>query len=126
MDLERMTLELSRIRIKNLRLRTYIGCNDDEQRKRQDVVLNLRIDYDATAAARTDAVENALDYKAITKRIIALVEGNRFLLLEKLAHDILELVLDHDPAVRRVEVEADKPHALRFADSVSFTLAASR
>ncbi|KAF0279257.1 dihydroneopterin triphosphate 2'-epimerase [Spiribacter aquaticus] len=116
---------LSRIRVKDLRLRTFIGFNDEEQRKRQDVVVNLRIDYDALAAARGDVVDEALDYKTITKQIIAHIEDNRFLLLEKLVNDLVELIMAHT-AVQYAEVEVDKPHALRFADSVSLTMTAQR
>ena len=120
-----MRRPLSRIRIKDLRLRTFVGFNDEEQRKRQDVVVNIHIDYDALSAARGDTVDEALDYKTITKQVIAHVEDNRFLLLEKLVNDLVELVMGHG-AVRQTEVEVDKPHALRFADSVSLTMAASR
>jgi len=116
---------LSRIHIKDLRLRTFIGFNDEEQRKRQDVVVNIRIDYDALPAARGDAVAEALDYKTITKEVIAHVEDNRFLLLEKLVNDLVEIAMAHRPAVH-AEVEVDKPHALRFSDSVSLTMSASR
>ncbi len=113
------------IRIKNLRLRTYIGFNDDERRKRQDVVINVRFDYPGERAADSDDVEYAVNYRTITKQIIALVEGNNFLLLEKLAAEVLELVMQQ-PEIRFAEVEVDKPHALRFADSVSATLHAAR
>ncbi len=116
---------LSCIRVKDLRLRTFVGFNDEEQRKRQDVVVNLRIDYDALAAARGDVVDEALDYKTITKQIIAHIEDNRFLLLEKLVNDLVELIMAHG-AVQYAEVEVDKPHALRFADSVSLTMTARR
>lgn len=118
-------VESSRIRIKNLRLRTYVGLNDEEQQKRQDVVVNIHIDYDALRAATSDAPENALNYRTITKQVIELVEDNRFLLLEKMVHDITNLVLGHQ-AVDAVHVEVDKPHALRFADSVSLTMSATR
>ncbi|WP_018719190.1 dihydroneopterin triphosphate 2'-epimerase [Arhodomonas aquaeolei] len=120
-----MRHELSRIRIKDLRLRTFIGFNTEEQEKRQDVVVNVTIDYDALPAARSDDVDHALDYKGITKRIIAHVEDNRFLLLEKLVSDILDIAMA-PPEVRRAEVEVDKPHALRFSDSVSLAMAAHR
>lgn len=113
------------IRIKNLRLRTYIGFNDEEIDKRQDVVINVRFDYEATQAADSDDVEYAVNYKTVTKQIIALVEGQRFLLLEKLTADILELVMEN-PLVQCAEVQVDKPHALRFADSVSAMLSQQR
>lgn len=125
MALRDVTFDHSQIHIKNLRLRTYIGLNTDEQTKLQDVVIGIRVDYDARIAASQDAVEHALNYRAITKQVIALVENNRFLLLEKLVFDVLSLVLAFD-GVKRVAVEVDKPHALRFADSVSLTMAASR
>jgi D-erythro-7,8-dihydroneopterin triphosphate epimerase len=113
------------IRIKNLRLRTYIGFNDDEQQKRQDVVINVRFSYKADDAAESDDVRYAVNYRTITKEIIRMVEGGRFLLLERLAAEVLELVMSN-PDIRFAEVEVDKPHALRFSDSVSATVSASR
>ena len=113
------------IRVKNLRLRTYIGFNDDERRKRQDVVINIRFDYRADKASDSDDVRYAVNYRTITKKIIARVEGNNFLLLEKLAAEVLDLVMEA-PEVNYAQVEVDKPHALRFADSVSATLSRTR
>jgi len=113
------------IRIKNLRLRTYIGFNDDERRKRQDVVINVRFSYPADEAAASDDVKYAVNYRTITKEIIRTVEEGRFMLLERLAADVLELVMSHE-RVAFAEVEVDKPHALRFSDSVSALLSASR
>jgi len=118
-------LETSRIRIKDLRLRTFVGFNPEEQEKRQDVIINIQVDYDAMHAALSDTPEQALNYKTITKQVIDLVENNRFLLLEKLVHDILLLTLDHQ-AAQWARVEVDKPHALRFSDSVSLTMSARR
>jgi D-erythro-7,8-dihydroneopterin triphosphate epimerase len=120
-----MTLNEATIRIKNLRLRTYIGFNDDEIQNKQDVVVNAVIKYDAQRAAESDQVENALNYKTVTKAIIRLVEHNRFYLLEKLTSDILALAADH-PWVSWAEVEVDKPHALRFSDSVSLSISCSK
>ena len=109
------------IRITNLRLRTFIGFNPDERTKQQDIVVNVEIHHTARAAALQDDVSEALDYKVITKAIIRHVEAGRFLLLEKLVSDLLEICTS-DPAVTRALVTVDKPHALRFADSVSLTL----
>ena len=113
------------IRIKNLRLRTYIGFNEEELEKRQDVVINVRFEYAAEKAANTDEVKYAVNYRTVTKQIIALVEDGRFMLLEKLASEVLDLVMGHE-SVSQAEVEVDKPHALRFADSVSVSMSAKR
>ena len=117
-----MTTPDAVIRISNLRLRTFVGFNPDERSKQQDVVVNVTIHHRPDPAAlRLDVVSAALDYKVITKAIIRHVEAGRFLLLEKLTHDLLEICHEH-PSVTRAVVTVDKPHALRFADSVSLTL----
>ena len=116
-----MSDELAIIRIKNLRLRTYIGINQVEIDNRQDVIINVTIHYPASRASASDHLEDALNYRTITKAIIALVENNRFGLLEKMTKDVLAIASEH-PWVSYAEVEIDKPHALRFADSVSMTL----
>jgi D-erythro-7,8-dihydroneopterin triphosphate epimerase len=109
------------INITNLRLRTLIGFNPEERVKKQDVVLNIEIKYAVNEAALRDQVEDALNYKVITKKVIHHVERGQFLLLERLVADILGICSDH-PSIRYAKVTIDKPHALRFADSVSLTL----
>jgi D-erythro-7,8-dihydroneopterin triphosphate epimerase len=120
-----MNLNLATIRIKNLRLRTYIGINEDEIKNQQDVVINILIHYDAKRATDSDQMQDALNYKTITKAIIRLVEDNRFSLLEKLTSDVLSIAAEHS-WVTFAEVEVDKPHALRFSDSVSLALSCTK
>ena len=116
---------MARIRVKDLRLRTFIGINDDEIRNRQDVLIKRTILYPAATAVEVNEIQHALNYRTITKAIIRHVEENRFALLERLTQEILDLVMAH-PQVRYAEVEVDKPHALRFAESVSITLTGHR
>jgi len=109
------------IRITNLRLRTFIGFNPEERAKQQDIVINVELHHGAKAAALEDDVSQVLNYKVISKAIIRHVEAGSFLLLEKLVSELLD-ICTRDPAVTRALVTVDKPHALRFADSVSLTL----
>ncbi len=115
----------ARINITNLRLRTFIGFNPDEKTKQQDVVVNAEIRYRADPAFVSDDEDDALDYKRITKRMIHHIENGHFQLLEKLTADLLAIAVESE-RVLFAEVRVDKPHALRFADSVSVTLNASR
>jgi D-erythro-7,8-dihydroneopterin triphosphate epimerase len=109
------------IEIKKLRLRTLIGFNPEELTKKQDVVINILIRYRIGQKILEDRVEEALNYKTITKKVIHLVENGQFLLLEKLVADVLDVCSEH-PDILYARVTTDKPHALRFADSVSLTL----
>ncbi|MFQ5795094.1 MAG: dihydroneopterin triphosphate 2'-epimerase [Candidatus Bipolaricaulia bacterium] len=113
------------IRIKDLRLRTIIGINDWERENKQDVVINVKIEFDGSKAAETDSIDETVNYKAITKRIIKEVEGSDFYLLEALSNHVLQIVME-DRRVKKATVEVDKPHALRFSDSVSVQSSAER
>ena len=113
------------ITISNLRLRTVIGIFDWERECQQDIVLNIRLTFDAAASAASDNIADTVDYKKITKRIIETVEQSSFFLIEKLADAVLEVCLE-DPKVEEATVRIDKPHALRFADSVSVELSKAR
>jgi len=113
------------IHIKNLRLRTFIGIKDEEINNQQDVLINAAIRYDASKAISENCIESALNYRTITKQIIKLVEDNRFALLERMTHEILSIIMAYQDVVDAT-VEIDKPYALRYADSVSVTLTATR
>lgn len=113
---------MARIKVKNLLLRTYIGFSPGEQKDRQDVVINYEIDVTvAHDNLKNDDPDGIMDYKKVTKKIIALVQDGRFNLLEVLTQKILDLILEEEK-VRWARVEVEKPHALRFAESVSITM----
>ena len=124
-SVETLDVGEAEIEITNLRLRTYIGFNPEEREKQQDIIVNAQISYRADSAFMSDAAADALDYKHITKAMIAHVENGRFMLLEKLTADLLTIAVESEQ-VRCAKIRVDKPHALRFADSVSVTLKAAR
>ena len=114
------------IRVKNLLIRTYIGFNPEELVNKQDVLINLEIETDIPEdALESDEPEGIFDYKTITKKVIALVQDGQFKLLEVLTKKILDLAMEDDRVIR-ARVEVDKPHALRFAESVSVQMEAQR
>lgn len=112
---------MAQICIKDLRLRTIIGINDWEKLNKQDIVINVWINFDASTAALSDDIEDTVDYKTITKNIIRFVEDAEIGLIEKLASAILDIIFG-DHKVEAAKVRVDKPNALRFADSVSVEL----
>jgi len=109
------------IRIKDLLLRTIIGINLEERVHKQDVLINLTLYTDLTAAGAADRIEDAVNYRTLTKEIIKLVEESQFFLIEKMAAEISRLCLQ-DERVSRAVVTVEKPGALRFARSVGVTV----
>lgn len=116
---------MDHILISDLTVRCIIGVNEEERRERQDVVINLAIYADLRKAGQSDRFEDAVDYHAIKKRIVSMVENSRYYLVEALAEAIAAICLDH-PAVTKVQVRVDKPGALRFARSVGVEITRER
>jgi FolB domain-containing protein len=98
--------------------RTYIGFNDWEKEKKQDVAISVTLHADLGRACVSDEVSDTVDYKQIKREILENVEERGFQLIEKMAEDIALICLRH-PQVMRVDVEVNKLSALRFAKSVS-------
>ncbi|MFH1761424.1 MAG: FolB domain-containing protein [bacterium] len=118
-------MQTGTIRIKDLTLRAIIGINDWERKKSQDIIINIEMEYNAQKAVETDDIAFALDYKTITKKIISEVGKTKFYLLEKLTAHILRIIMKNN-AVLTAAVRVDKPHALRYSESVSFKLSETR
>lgn len=108
-----------------MRLRTIIGTNDWERTTKQEVVINITLEHSASKAISGDNLKETVDYRTLTKKIIKEVTGSHFLLLEKLTDFVLKIIME-DPRVKNAIVRIDKPHALRFARSVSVELSAKR
>jgi D-erythro-7,8-dihydroneopterin triphosphate epimerase len=112
---------MATIRIVDLKCRAIIGTHPWERKNRQDVVINLNLDYDASKASQSDQLKDALDYEKICQQIIKMVERSQCQLLEKLAGRILKLVLT-DKRVMIAKVRIEKPHAIAQARHISFEM----
>jgi len=116
---------MDRIFIRDLALRCIIGIYPEERREKQDIVINVEIGCDLRTAGRSDDLKDTVDYKAIKKSILKLVEGSGFLLIESLAENIADIALG-DEKVQQVVVTIDKPGALRFAKSSAVEITRER
>jgi dihydroneopterin aldolase/D-erythro-7,8-dihydroneopterin triphosphate epimerase len=116
---------MDRIHIDDLLLRCIIGTNDWEREKKQDVLINIVLHADLQRAGRTDELADTVNYRAVAKQVIEHVEASTYHLVEALAEHVAQICLD-DPRVARVEVDVQKPGALRFARSVGVGIVRER
>tara|TARA_B100000579_G_scaffold34322_1_gene24007 strand:- start:1298 stop:1645 length:348 start_codon:yes stop_codon:yes gene_type:complete len=105
------------IYIRDLRVQTIIGIFGWEREVRQEVSIDLEITFDCKRAAKTDAIEDTVDYKKITKSVIKFVEESEFQLQETLAEGIAALV-KNEFNVNSLKLRVSKPGALRHAEDV--------
>src|SRR5689334_25354259 len=107
--------------IEDLRIETVIGIYDWERQIRQVVALDLEMAFDNTRPAASDRIEDTLDYKAVSKRLIAFVESSSFQLVETLAERCAEIVLN-EFKVSWLRLKLAKPGAVRGAKAVGVSI----
>ena len=112
--------------IEGIRFRCVIRVNERERLSPQEVVADLHVEVDFENAAASDSIRDAVDYRALTRRLIAAGEQSRFQLLEALATHLVRVILADFPGVKEVRVEVEKPGALSAARSVRAVAAARR
>ncbi len=107
--------------IRDLKIDTVIGIFAWERQIRQTISLDIEMASDNKKAAATDQIVDALDYKAVAKRIISFVEDSNFQLVETLSEKICEIVLN-EFNVPWVKLRLSKPGAIRGAKDVGIII----
>ena len=113
--------DMDKVFINNLQVETIIGIFSWEREVRQVVSVDLVMEFDNKQAAKSDDIEDALDYKKIGKRVSNYVERSKFKLVERLAEQIAKLVLKEFP-VSNLTVSVTKPGALRGSESAGISI----
>jgi len=103
--------------LRGLRVDTVIGIYDWERRIKQTVVLDLEMATDVRKAAATDDIKDALDYKAVAKRMEAFIAESEFQLVETMAERCAQIVQD-EFGVPWLRLTLNKEGAVRSANDV--------
>ena len=119
-------MDLDRIHIVNLEIPGIIGINPDERENPQTIRVNATLWVDIRTAAVSDDIDDAANYKTITKAMIRHIEEGRPLLVERLVQELADVCFATEPMVQVAEVSVEKPGALRFAESVGITIRRTR
>lgn len=108
---------MDKVFINQLSVVTTIGVYDWEQQIQQRLILDIEMAHNNQAAGYSDNVQDALDYAKVSQAIIAHVEQGRFLLVERVAEEIANLVMTQF-AVPWVRIKVTKPTAVAQAQGV--------
>jgi 7,8-dihydroneopterin aldolase/epimerase/oxygenase len=116
---------MDKVFIEGLEIPALIGIYDWERRIRQTLVFDLEMGFDNRKPAATDDIEHTLNYKAVSKRLIAFVEASDFGLVETLAERCAAIVLE-EFGVQWLRLKLSKPGAVRGARAVGVIIERSR
>lgn len=119
-------MPVDQIIISDLVVRGIIGINPDERVTPQDVLVNATLWVDTRPAAGSDDIDDAVNYRTLTKAIIAHIESGQPMLVERLAAELATIALRSDERIQQVEMSVEKPGALRHARSVGITVRRNR
>jgi len=108
---------MDRVLIEALKAEASIGIFEWEQRIRQQIVFDLELSADAARAAASDRIEDAVDYKAVSKRVRELAGEGRWGLVETLA-EATARCLREEFGIAWVRVSVRKPGAVTGAAAV--------
>jgi dihydroneopterin aldolase len=107
--------------IRDLQVETIIGIYDWEREVRQTISIDLDMAANISKAARSDNIEDALNYKAVAKRLISFIESSSCLLVERLAEEVAQIVVE-EFNVPWVKLRLSKPGALRGSRDVGLII----
>lgn len=111
--------------IRELEIETIIGIYDWEREKKQRVSIDLEMGTDIKAAAESEDINQALDYKAVAKRLIEFIEASEFFLVETMAEKIAELVLE-EFEIPWLKLRVGKPGAVTGSKDVGIIIERSK
>lgn len=101
-----------RMVIRGLELRCVVGVDDWERRMAQRMVLDIELQGDFSAAAESDDLEDAVDYRDVCARAVEVAEAGEYRLLEALSDRIARAVLETHERIAGATVSVFKPLAL--------------
>ncbi len=116
---------LDEILIKDLLIAGIIGINPEERTTPQEILVNAVLWADTRQAGASDNIDDTVNYRTMTKQMIAHVEEGKPLLVERLVQELADICLAN-PRVEKVSITVEKPGALRYARSVGIRITRSR
>jgi 7,8-dihydroneopterin aldolase/epimerase/oxygenase len=97
--------------IRGLALHAYHGVMAHEAKVGQTFTIDLELDIDLTAAARSDKVADTVSYDKVAECAAKAFRAQRFRLIETAAGRVADALLAAFPRLRKVKVTIHKPHA---------------
>jgi 7,8-dihydroneopterin aldolase/epimerase/oxygenase len=121
------TLAGDRLAVRGIAVHGHHGVLDFERRDGQEFVIDLVLGMDTREAARSDDLQDTVDYGTLVDQVTSAVASDPVDLIETLAQRIADICLRHDQ-VAHVEVTVHKPHAPIQAtfDDVAVTINRTR
>ena len=112
---------MDKIILTDLRIDAVIGIWDWEKRNPQTISIDLEMETDNKTASQSDSIEDALDYKAVCKRVQQFIQESQFNLIETVAENVAKIILEEFD-VQWLKLRISKPFAIRGSRNVGVSI----
>lgn len=116
------TLNLDTIYIQELSTEAIIGIYDWEREQPQPLFFDIEMDLPVYNAAKSDDINDTVDYKVVSDSVIKLVTKSRYELLESLCEHICEHIFTQHAAVKTIRLSVSKPQAVTETKTVGIKI----
>jgi dihydroneopterin aldolase len=99
---------MDRITLSGLRLDTSLGATEAERADPQTVEVDLEVEADLSAASRSDALADTIDYGPLVEAIVRTAGSGSHVLLEGLAGAMARAVFEASPRVGELTLRVRK------------------
>jgi dihydroneopterin aldolase len=117
---------MGKIRLKGLEYKIHIGVTEEERQQQQPVLIDVVVYLDITRAVETQNIDETVNYNHIQKTIRVFLENKEYVLVERLAADIIEVLLLSFDKIKAIKCTCWKPNALKDAENVGVTVVRKR
>ncbi|TDR20534.1 dihydroneopterin aldolase [Marinicella litoralis] len=116
---------MDKILIRQLKVDAIIGIHEWEKQNKQALILDLDLSFDCKPAAKSDDINDTLDYFKVCQQLTDFISASRFELIETLAEKSAQMILDYYPC-KKVKLSLFKPEAINNTDAVGVRITRSQ
>ncbi|MGM0501713.1 MAG: dihydroneopterin aldolase [Bacillota bacterium] len=102
---------MDKILLNNLAFYGYHGVLDEEQELGQKFFIDVELSADLSLAGTTDDLKQAVNYAEVYQVIKEICEEEQYDLLEALAENMAQKILEQFELVQEVQIRVKKPEA---------------
>jgi len=112
---------MDKIFLTGLSIECIVGVWEWERQVKQTVVFDIEMAVDIRKAAASDHLDDTIDYKKVSKRLLSFVGESQFQLVETLTERVAEIII-REFGVPWVQVKLNKKGALRGSRDVGILI----
>ena len=104
---------LAAILLREMEYRLKIGVEEKERADSQPIFFDMEMVVDVTEATKSQSIKQTVNYSAVQRAIEQFLENKEYVLVEKAASDVADLLLQKFSKIEEITLICWKPQALQ-------------